>query len=423
MTNRFSLLRIPLLAGPLLVLGCGGQELASPAYEIFDSAGVEVVVSHAASGFETPWTVSSEPILRIGAGRNEEEYLFQSIMGTARLSDGAIVVMEWPTGEIRRFDAKGRYLVSFAGRGEGPGEFQSPRGLLQRLGDTLVVLDSDGTVARFDPEGRLLNEIPAHGLIVRDEASSGEWTNVSPDGVLWGARYPRDREIPVRTLFRTPYLIISSDTSREEIKTLGQYRLGGDFRDPGGQQGTGYYPVFRTAVRASRNPTGLIVGDNETFAIEVFDRTGTLQRRIKYPGGIREADPAMVEEERQAWVEQFEIGVERGRPWNIPAWRRYIKGLPDPPTWPGFWSLIGDEEGYIWTFEYGPKDAVPTAMRSEDEPYEALVFHPRGHLLGSVRIPARFTPMEIGPDYLLGVETDDLGVKEAVLYGLEGRGG
>jgi hypothetical protein len=44
-----------------------------------------------------------------------------------------------------------------------------------------------------------------------------------------------------------------------------------------------------------------------------------------------------------------------------------------------------------------------------------------GHLLGSVTIPPRFSPFEIGRDYLLGLEVDDFGVTEVVVYGLSGR--
>jgi len=364
--------------------------------------------------------LSAEPVLRIGKGREEEPYLFQSIMGAARLSDGSVVVMDWPSGEIRRFDRRGRYLLSFGGKGEGPGEFKSPRGGLRRLADTLVVLDSDGTVARFDPEGRLLGEIPAHGLIVRDEAAGGEWTDVSPDAVLWGARYPSDRERPLGRVYRPPYFIISSDTARDEVRVLGQYLLHADYEDSDRGR-IGHYPVFFTATQPSRRPFGLLLGDNETFTIDLVDSEGTLLRSMRYPNGIHEADSDMVDTERQAWIRQYEIGVERGRPWDLPLYRRMILETPQPMIWPGFRGLIGDEEGYTWTLEYGPMDMVPTAMRDVDDPYEALVFHPDGHLLGSVELPGRFFRSEIGTDYVLGLEIDDLGVNELVLYELARR--
>jgi hypothetical protein len=140
---------------------------------------------------------------------------------------------------------------------------------------------------------------------------------------------------------------------------------------------------------------------------------------MRYPEGILDADPDVVAIERQAWFRQYELAVEGGRSLDLPRQRRLIDGIPYPETWPGFMHLIGDEEGYIWTLEYGPKDMISTAMRGIDEPRMALVFHPDGYLLGSVELPARFTPFEIGPDYVLGTEDDDLGVEEVVLYGLD----
>jgi hypothetical protein len=84
--------------------------------------------------------------------------------------------------------------------------------------------------------------------------------------------------------------------------------------------------------------------------------------------------------------------------------------------------LLADREGYLWAREYLPTDAIPLAyVTPSDAPTAAFVFHPDGQLLGSVELPRRFTPWEIGTDFALGVEIDDQGVNELVLYGLSGR--
>jgi hypothetical protein len=46
------------------------------------------------------------------------------------------------------------------------------------------------------------------------------------------------------------------------------------------------------------------------------------------------------------------------------------------------------------------------------------VFDPDGRWLGEVEMPSRFYPWDFGEDWLLGVETDDLGVEYVVLYSL-----
>ena len=127
-----------------VLAGCASPEPDLPPFEVVDSAGVEVVISHYPVGFESPWTLSKEPVLRIGKGRDEDPYLFQTIRSAVRLSDGSVVVLDSRARELRRFDQRGQHIVTFGGIGEGPGEFKSILGGIARLGDTLLVLDFDG---------------------------------------------------------------------------------------------------------------------------------------------------------------------------------------------------------------------------------------------------------------------------------------
>jgi len=56
-----------------------------------------------------------------------------------------------------------------------------------------------------------------------------------------------------------------------------------------------------------------------------------------------------------------------------------------------------------------------------DYPSSWWVFDRNGIWLGQVVMPARFWPMEIGPDWVLGFELDHLDVEFLVLYPL-GKG-
>jgi hypothetical protein len=402
-----------ILSTVIALAACSSEDVATPAFEAYDSAGVEIIVSHSAAGFDGPWTLSEAALLRIGKGREEEPYVFRFITGATRLSDRSIALLEAPSWEIRRFDSKGTHLLSFGGRGEGPGEFRAIRGGIRRNGDTLLLLDSDGTVARFDPEGRLLEEISAMGLSLRDGEAGGEWTHLATDGALWGARYPRTSEYPKGRAYRLPFLVVHTDPEGDGYHVVGEY-----LRTVDHEPRMGYYPAFFTRVKPSLDPPGLLIGDNETFTIDLIDDSGQLVRRMRYPAGIRAADPEVVEVERTAWFAQYEVAVERGQLSDLPHYRRLIEGMPAPEVWPGFRDFLGDTEGFLWALEYGPRDMVPGAMRDPADHYEALVFHPNGYLLGTVEFPARFTPLEIGADYVLGVEVDDLGVYEMALFGL-----
>ena len=46
------------------------------------------------------------------------------------------------------------------------------------------------------------------------------------------------------------------------------------------------------------------------------------------------------------------------------------------------------------------------------------IFDATGRWTGTVELPARFRPTEVGPDYLLGVMTDDLDIQSVQLLHL-----
>jgi hypothetical protein len=407
------------VAIPCLLASCTREASDVSTFEVADSGGVRVVTSYSPQGFGTPWALTPEPILRIGKGLEEEPYLFGSIGGAARLGDGSIVVLDRLSSELHRFDAQGQHVVSFGGKGEGPGEFRSAM-WLQRLGDTLVVFDRGGRVSRFDPNGRLLAEIPVGGLLAGDQAAPGDWSGVLADGVLWGVRSPRQEVRPTDRVYRPLSALVSADLARTEARRVTEYLGFADFQAGGGSWG--FLPQFLTAVVSSRKPIGLLVGDNETFTIDLFDSGGTHLLRMKYPSGVSEEVRQHVEDERRRALAGFEAFAERQPQVDVTAYRRWLADLPVPEVWPGFGFLIADGEGYVWAAEYRTSDITGyVPVSPSDRPRPALVFHPDGHLLGSVDLPPRLLPWEIGADYVLGVEVDELGVNEVVLYGLKGR--
>ena len=330
-----------------------------------------------------------------------------------------MVVLDSGARDLRRFDQRGQHIVTFGGIGDGPGEFRSVQGGIGRLGDTLLVLDSDGAIARFDPGGRLLSQIPTHGLRAGDGSRNGRWEGVLPTGELWGSRFIRQPRPPEHQVHRSPFQVVVSDAHHTEVTTVGEFFGLAQFYF--GDLG-GYVPVLMTHTVTNRNPVGLLVADNETFTIDLFGTHGGRLRRMKYPGGLSEPGPGREKELEQVLIEWTEALVESSPGESIEMYRSWLDELPPPRVWPGFNWVVGDEDGYIWVFEYLPTDRLlPTYGIEPEGTRIALVFHPDGHLLGSVDAPARLTPFEIGQDYILGMVRDDLGVNELVLYGLAGR--
>jgi hypothetical protein len=58
-----------------------------------------------------------------------------------------------------------------------------------------------------------------------------------------------------------------------------------------------------------------------------------------------------------------------------------------------------------------------------DEPRKWEVFDPAGAWLGTLSTPARFSVLEIGRDYVLGVRRDDLDVEHVQVLRLRRGGG
>src|SRR5688572_12148852 len=90
--------------------------------EITDSAGIRRVLNYEKGwGAGEEWTVSAEPVLRIGLLDGPREFLFDRIAGVTRLSDGTIVVLNAGDGQLRFFSRDGSHLRSVGGIGGGPG--------------------------------------------------------------------------------------------------------------------------------------------------------------------------------------------------------------------------------------------------------------------------------------------------------------
>ena len=71
--------------------------------------------------------------------------------------------------------------------------------------------------------------------------------------------------------------------------------------------------------------------------------------------------------------------------------------------------MLLDRDDRLWVEEYA---AVP------DDRSVWTVFTPEGTLVARATMPQRLTPLEIGRDYLLGVERDELDVESVVVIPL-----
>jgi hypothetical protein len=104
-------------------------------------------------GEPVQWPVSTQPTLELGVVEGDSMYQFFSAKSAVRFGDGSVVMANTGTGELRRFDAQGRFDWRAGGRGGGPGEFGSLVRIYPHRGDSILAFDDARRMSVFDPQG------------------------------------------------------------------------------------------------------------------------------------------------------------------------------------------------------------------------------------------------------------------------------
>ncbi|TVP60403.1 MAG: hypothetical protein EA351_00665, partial [Gemmatimonadales bacterium] len=146
-----------------LVSGCGtpsedhGLEVDNlEAVVTRDSAGIQILESsRPAWPQDAGWQVEIEPFLQLGSrGGDEWQPAFGRIADAVRFEDGRIAVGDQQAMLVHVFDSTGRFLETWGGRGQGPGEFQRIDRLAVLRGDSLVVRNEGlGRHEVYGPDG------------------------------------------------------------------------------------------------------------------------------------------------------------------------------------------------------------------------------------------------------------------------------
>ncbi|MFC1514042.1 6-bladed beta-propeller [candidate division KSB1 bacterium] len=155
---------VVLLIFAVMLFSCGGQESGqdnvsiAPAVEVID--GVRHVHNFSPQWGNTP-KVGLEFVRRIGGlDEQDEDRIMSKISDLALDMDGNIFILDTGSSRIQKFNAQGRFLRTFGGKGNGPGEFRTPVSLninsagRMTVGDSglrhFIVLNADGReITRF----------------------------------------------------------------------------------------------------------------------------------------------------------------------------------------------------------------------------------------------------------------------------------
>lgn len=397
-TSRAAILTLPALCAAA-TLACGSGD-AAPAVTVRDSADVAIVTSTAPVwGPGEGWTVSPEPVLSIGALDGPPEAQLFRVAGASRLDDGTVVVNNRGTIEIRFYGPDGGWLRSVGGPGEGPGEFASIA-WFDVVGDTLVVKDgSQNRVTWFTRDGRVLEsrairspagQFGPRGMLgpgrFYETTSTGDPPGFEPGHVVFSTAVVayREGDAAPDTVLRGPggegFLI-------ESVRTINgrtQRGISNVLIPYGGRGLNAFGPDGRIAL-----------SDGGDYDIHVLSPDGS-RLRVRRPVERRSVNDGDV----ARWIDDLLADVPDDR--RAEPLRR-LEEIPPAPLMPTHVDLQFDAAGNLWVENFRPP--------GDDAARTWSVHDPDGRWLGDVVLPEGLEVHEIGEDYVLGVEEDELGVE------------
>lgn len=383
----------------LLCLVACTEEAPPPAvtFEVTDSAGISIVTSHEASwSSEEAWTVSSDASLALGAGDDEVEHFFGIIRVRLR-SDGGVAVLDGGAAEVRVFDRAGTAVMMLGGDGDGPGELRGPRELHLLPDDGVVVWDNRPSYSTYDATGafvdRRMVDITRIRTYMPDRLTIG--IRGLADGSVMAVGYARPLDQVGTYRHRMLYARAAADGSW--LDTLGTSLDREWWLHPSAEV-RGRTLLGPASVWGSGgDPVHVAFGENGTARVLTFGPEGT-RRDVVFPDDDRSVPPDVLEAAKDG---------RRNLRVPPPNLERFLEQSPQPEVVPAFGGLLFDDAGNLWVLPYFPDEGRTAWQRAP----VARVFGPDGRLLGRVTLPTGLEVHDVGPDRIVGVRTDELGVE------------
>jgi len=380
--------------------GCTRQALTESVTRT-DSAGIAIVQSTAPQWEpDDAWRVTG-PIVSVGTVEGAPETQLYRVRGVARLPDGRIVVANAGSSELRIYGSDGRWIRSIGGAGDGPGEFRNIRGMQVLVPDTLLVQDiSRPRLTLFTTEGVLVESRRLASPYGRFRPptyrlSDGRWLDLVQSTEIEGYQTRRNAWV----------IWSEGDATTDTLLTGDGYEYLLYFRYRGGQYiGRGGVSVpFGGQDLMALGPGRVALSDGAAYDIAVAEIDGR-QWRVR-----RTIERRTVSADDVArFIDDYVARYPQERQRDV---RSRFDGVTPPSVMPTHAALEFDAIGDLWVESF--------RLRWDHEsPRMWSVFAPDGRWLCDVRIPEGLRVYEIGDDYVVGVETDTLGVEFVRVYEL-----
>ncbi len=382
-----------------LVLGCG-DPARETTFHTSDSAGVRIAVSTAPAWTDaTRWRVDSVPLVDVGADENDSTLQFSSIAGARLLPDSTFVVGEASDRTIRRYDLRGALRATAGRKGGGPGEYES-LSRLRPAGDSLLAWDPNlKRVSLLDAAGRY-----GRSYHLDQGRPEGRWSDGS---FLVSITSSLRSELPIVALHETLAVVrVRADGTRDALLGRWPWRETIVVMAPGfiASLESPYAPT--TTLRW--HPAGFWLGRGDGARIDRYDQDGRLVGSVRWSPAAVRIDPGELAAWRTSELHAISALTPGFRPVSLDEAAQRIEF---PATRPAYRTFAVSAEGDLWV------ERTPH-WQAERAPGEWEVIESSGRWLGTVRIPAGATPLDIAGGLFLARWDDADGVTHIRLYGI-----
>ena len=391
-------------------LACNSDSTATPpATTVRDSAGIQIVESSAPASSDTAFiSVGAEPLLAIGLEEGDEKYQLHRVFDAYRFADGRTAIGNSGTSEIRVFDASGKYVLTLGRKGAGPGEFSEQASIhLHAHHDTLLA--TDGRLFRlnvFSPDARFVETRP---FDVTGEFTRPFMQGVFDDGTWLVQAFDGGGSLggpPGAVLEGGRFSLLRYDAHGKRMNDITRVTDRPRFVHQFGPSISYPYIPLTAAPLHSVAGHAVVLHRGPAPEIELYSSMGQLSRIIRWSRPMTKT--ADVWESVKART--LAAASERQRPQIEDL---YNRELPLPEFVPSYSAIAVDSEGSVWLQRY-------RLAGDRSNPVWDII-GANGAWLGSASTPRGFTVYRIGDDYVLGKQTDSLGVERVQVRALRMR--
>jgi len=393
----------------LLCLGAlgacrGAEEAARTTFTVVDSAGFEVVTSHApAWSGNDAWLVDSRPLVRIGERDGPPELTFANVRATGWLSDGRIFVGDDRSHSVRVFGPQGDYLGTAGREGRGPGELLWFQNVSAYRGDSLYVYDySQRALTVFAPDltfaRRFTNPTGAGNLWIVSALTDGRFLLASPgrNGLSGGPGLVPDTS-----------MIVVSAPDGSSTDTVGTFETTVQQVGRNGRNDWLFLKPHGVLVAARDR---IVWAEGKTFEYVVADPDGTVRRIVRKRHPPVPMNDGIIADFKAHYLEWLTVALVEG---TMDQMRQALEEGAYYPVLPATSEDVRvDALGNVWVGHYH----FPGAITERWEVFDAA-----GVWLGSVDTPSGFEVHQIDVEGIIGVAKDELDVPFVEVHWLDRR--